>query len=170
VNFKTSQLSSIHIKSQFSCGKDVLDQYLKTRASQDIKRQISVCFVLSDPESIVNGYYTLSSTSIKCNSLPEDLARKYPTSYRNLPATLLGRLAVDIRFHGQGLGKILLIDALYRSYIVSKTAIGSMAVVVDPLDEEAEKFYTYYGFTKIPDNGKMFIPMTQLKALFVNFD
>jgi hypothetical protein len=70
----------------------------------------------------------------------------------------MGRLAVDTRFQGIGLGKLLLIDALFRSYEISKS-IGSFAVVVDPLNEEAERFYPKYGFILLPDSCKMFLPM-----------
>jgi len=88
-----------------------------------------------------------------------------PKSYTSIPTTLLGRLAIDIKSQGKGIGKILLIDALKRSYEIAKE-IGSFAVVVDPIDEEAEKFYQKYGFIKLPDSEKMFIAMNTLKLLF----
>jgi predicted N-acetyltransferase YhbS len=77
----------------------------------------------------------------------------------------MGRLAVDVKYKGQGLGKRLLIDAMKRSYETSNT-IGSMAVVVDPLDEGAEQFYVKYGFIKLPDSGKMFLAMGTIANLF----
>ncbi len=79
--------------------------------------------------------------------------------------TLLGRLATDIKFQGKGIGKILLIDALTRCYEISKS-IGSFAVIVDPLDNDAENFYSRYGFIKLPDSGKMFLTMMTIKSLF----
>jgi len=60
----------------------------------------------------------------------------------------------------------LLLDALKRSFEISATEIGSMAVVVDPLDEEAVRFYEKYGFISLPDSGKMFLPMTTISELF----
>ncbi|MGB3080225.1 MAG: hypothetical protein WBB31_14160, partial [Saprospiraceae bacterium] len=60
-------------------------------------------------------------------------------------------------------GKLLLIDALKKSVLVSKTQVGSMALIVDPIDEEAENFYVKYGFTKIPDSGKMFMTIRKIE-------
>jgi predicted GNAT family N-acyltransferase len=97
--------------------------------------------------------------------VPADLQKKLPKSYTSIPATLLGRLAIDHRFQGKGTGKLLLIDALKRSYKISKT-IGSFTVIVDPLDEEAENFYKKYGFIKLPDSGKMFLAIQTIKILF----
>jgi len=74
-------------------------------------------------------------------------------------------LAIDNRFQKQGIGKLLLIDALKRSYEISKS-IGSFAVVVDPIDNDAEQFYHKYGFIKLPDSGKMFLPMNTIKIVF----
>jgi hypothetical protein len=60
---------------------------------------------------------------------------------------------------------MLLIDALSRCYEISKS-VESFAVVVDPLDEEAENFYTKYGFILLPDSCKMFLPMETVRKLF----
>ncbi|WP_341841204.1 GNAT family N-acetyltransferase [Chitinophaga caseinilytica] len=87
-----------------------------------------------------------------------------PPSYSDLPVTLLGRLAVDKTCQGQRIGELLLIDALFRSYENSKI-IGSIAVVVDPLDEDAVGFYKKYGFVTLPDSGKMFMPMKMIEQL-----
>jgi len=78
---------------------------------------------------------------------------------------LLGRLAIDKKYQGKGIGKILLIDALKRSYGISKE-IGSFGVVVDPIDEEAKNFCRKYDFIELPDSKKMFIATKTLKELF----
>jgi predicted GNAT family N-acyltransferase len=159
-------LSSKHRKSEFSCGNELLDDYLHKQANQDIKRKLSACFVLNDKETnLIKGYYTLSNNSISQESTPIQIQKKLPRSYKSIPTTLLGRLAVDSRFQGKGVGKLLLIDALKRSYEISKT-IGSFAVVVDPIDKDAENFYAKYGFIKLPDSGKMFLPMRTINQLF----
>ena len=97
--------------------------------------------------------------------LPEDIRKKLSASYNDLPATLVGRLAVDLNYQGQGLGELLLVDALNRSLAVSRE-IGSMAVIVDPIDEEALNFYKKFGFMLLPDSGKMFLPMAAVAELF----
>ena len=155
-----------HNRKDFDCGKGLLNNYLKNQAGQDIKRKLSACFVLSEKETNnIKGYYTLSNNSIPLSSFPEYIQKKLPKSYVSIPATLLGRLAIDTKFQGKGIGKIILIDALKRSYEIS-TEIGSFAVVVDPIDEEAEKFYKRYDFIKLPDSKKMFIAIKTLKELF----
>ena len=164
-DYLTIQLTSKHKKSEFTCGNIVLDNYLQKQAKQDIKRKLSACFILSNDKNEIRGFYTLSNAGIKKELIPESISKKLPKAYKSLPVTLLGRLAVNTTNKGQGLGKLLLIDALKRSYEVSKI-IGSMAVIVDPIDENATGFYNKFGFITLPDSGKMFIPMKTIEQLF----
>jgi predicted GNAT family N-acyltransferase len=166
MSYLTNPLQTFHRKKDFDCGKPSLNHYLHIQAKQDIKRKLAACFILADDMNYVKGYYTLSNASIPRNLLPEEIKTKMPPSYNHLPATLMGRLAIDSKYAGQGLGKLLLIDALKRSHETSNT-IGSMAVIVDPLDEEAENFYFKYGFIKLPDSGKMFLAMGTIATLFL---
>ncbi len=159
-------LKNHHQKTNFDCAYDALNNYIKFQAGQDVKRKLTACYVLFDEDSKrIQGYYTLSNNSIPLSNLPEIYKNKLPKNYQSIPAILLGRLAIDKEFQGFGYGKILLIDALKRSYEVSNE-IGSFAVVVDPIDKIAEEFYLKYDFIKLPDSGKMFITMKTLKLLF----
>jgi GNAT superfamily N-acetyltransferase len=162
----TAPLNALHKKENFDCGILLLNQYLHSQAKQDVKRKLSVCFIFTDKDNIVKGYYTLSSTSIKREILPEQISKRLPPSYNNLPATLLGRLAVENKFKGQKIGELLLVDALKKCYESSLTSIGSMCVIVDPIDEKAIQFYEKYGFVLLPDSGKMFMPMQTIGELF----
>lgn len=162
----TELLDKQHHREGFDCGKELLNSYLKFQAGQDVRRKLSACFVLCDKDSkIIHGYYTLCSHSISLHLLPDGIRKKLPPAYTAVPVILLGRLAIDKRQQGRGLGKILLIDALKRSYDISQE-LGSFAVVVDPLDEAAENFYRNYDFITLPDSGKMFIAMKTLQHLF----
>lgn len=166
MNYLTVPLNPDHRKKDFSCGKKVLDNYILYQAGQDIKRKLSACFVLENKETgVIQGYYTLANNSIPSKLVPEKLRKKLPKSYSAIPTTLIGRLAVDNNHQGKGFGKLLLVDALKRSFYASKT-IGSFAVVVDPLDSESEAFYKKYDFIKLPDSGKMFLPMQTITKLF----
>ena len=159
-------LEKKHRKKEFSCGKEMLDSYIKNQAGQDIRRKLSACFVLNDEEKqLIKAYYTLSNSSIPLDIIPEIISDKLPAAYKSIPVTLLGRLAVDSRYQKQGIGNMILIDALKRSYDASKE-IGSFAVIVDPIDREAERFYIAFGFIILPDSGKMFLPMKTVKELF----
>jgi len=163
-DYLTSPLESKHRKSEFSCGNIHLDNYIQKQAKQDIKRKLSACFVMSDENNNIKGFYTLSNAGIPRAVIPEEISKKLPRAYESLPVTLLGRLAINEKNKGQGLGKLLLIDALKRSYKVSKV-IGSMAVIVDPIDENAVKFYHRFGFILLPDSQKMFLPMKTIEQL-----
>ena len=164
MSFITVPLDSSHKKENFCCGKPLLDAYLHKQAKQDVKRRLSACFILPDGNEI-KGYYTLSTAAIERSLLPQEIIKKLPPSYSDLPAILLGRLAVSKSYQGQGLGEMILMDALKRSYFTS-LQVGSMTVIVDPLDKEAVKFYEKYDFISLPDSGKMFLPMATIASLF----
>ena len=165
MSYFTELLNSTHKKSEFDCGQELLDNYLHRQASQDVKRHLSVCFIIADEDDNVKGYYTLSNASIDKELIPDNITDKLPKSYNDIPVTLLGRLARDKNIKGERLGETLLLDALKRSYDTSKT-IGSMAVIVDPIDEEAKNFYLKYGFIELPDSKKMFMTMKAISTLF----
>lgn len=166
MSFETVALNSAHNKKDFLCGKEPLDNYLHAQVSQDIRRRLAVCFVHANDENKVVGYYTLSNDSIPHEILPEEIKKKMPSAYKNLPVTLLGRLAVDKNYRGQRIGELLLVDALKKAHKISSSQIGSMAVVVDPIDEEATAFYSKYGFIELPDSKKMFLLMKTIGDLF----
>ena len=157
-------LNSSLNKKGFKCGKVMLDNYLHTQASQDVKRKLCVVFAMFE-DTTIKGYYTLSNASIPSELMPEGVKKKMPGSYKALPVTLLGRLAIDEKFKGQGLGGIILLDALKRSYEIASQSLGSIGVVVDPLDSEALAFYEKFGFIILPDSGKMFLPMADIAQL-----
>lgn len=166
MSFLTEALNSTHNRANFSCGTAMLNNYFKRQAGQDVRRKLSTCFILADQVSDkIKGYYTLSGNSIPNKLIPASVREKLPKSYVSIPVILLGRLAVDKNYQGQGIGKILLIDSLKRCYKTS-ASIGAFAVIVDPLDMDAETFYEKYGFIKLPSSGKMFLPMKTIEILF----
>ena len=130
-----------------------------------MRRQVAAVFVLvRDGDSTVRGYYTLSSFAIDIESYPPEWARKLPR-YPLLPATLLGRLAVDHSLHGQGLGALLLLNAIDRARR-SSVEIGSTAVVVDAIDGSAAAFYRKFGFLPMAErDDRLFLPMAAVARL-----
>jgi len=161
----TVPLTAAHNRNDFTCGQPLLDDYLRKQARQDVRRRLSACFVWPGENAGIKGYYTLSGASIERKQLPEEWMKKMPPAYTELPVILLGRLAVAASYQGQGLGESILMDALKRSSSVS-SELGSMAVVVDPLDAAAERFYARYDFIRLPDSGKLFLPMAVINRLF----
>lgn len=154
-----------HIRSDFCCGKDSLDNYIYKQASQDLKRRVSTVFVLiDDPELNVLAYYTLCSYNVDVTVLDEALAKNLPR-YPLLPATLLGRLAVDHRQKGRRCGELMLVDALKKS-LNAATKVASLVVIAEALDEEAVNFYIKYGFHQFRQNPmKLYFPMKSVEAL-----
>jgi len=152
-----------HDRSSFSSGVESLDRYFQSQAGQDARKNIAASFVLILPAGAIGGYYNLSSTSLKLAELPIEVARRLPR-YPLVPATLLGRLAVDRRFQGRGYGRFLLADALLRA---ARSEIASFAVIVDAKDVAARRFYERESFLPLPDQPmKLFRPIADLRALF----
>ena len=158
-------LGSQHDRESFTCGVPEIDTYLKKRARQDYKRSISTPYFLSLDDGAIVGFYTLSSLSIKSDCFPPNISKKLPR-YNEMPATLIGRLAVDMKFQQQGYGSVLLMDALCRTWQHAKV-IASLVAIVDAKNDQAKQFYKAYGFEEFPDQkNRLFLPMEQIKKLF----
>jgi hypothetical protein len=163
--YEIGKLNTNHNKRSFCCGSAVLDNYLKTQAKQDIKKNVSISYALTFIHSMdIIGYYTLASISIDVRDLAEEFTRKLP-KYPMLPGILIGRLAIDLTHQGKKLGSFLLIDAFKRSLLISDQ-IGINVVVVDAKDDKAAKFYQRYEFIEFPSNKlKLFLPINTVRAL-----
>lgn len=118
-----------------------------------------------DENRQVLGYYTLSAYGVRVAELPADIAKKLP-KYPLIPATLLGRLAVSRAHQGQKLGRLLLMDALHRSWMNS-TQVASVGVVAEAINEGARRFYLQHEFIAVPGHTrKLFIAMRTIAVLF----
>ena len=163
MNLIIEKLNKDHKKSDFNCDNALLNNYIQKQAKQDVNRDLSACYVLNDSNNRrVLGYFTLSGNSIDRNEFPNELRARMPPSYGNHPTILLGRLAIDNKVKGNGFGSILLMDALKKCVDISES-LGVLAVIVEPIDEEAISFYKKYGFILIPSNNKMFIPIKTIQ-------
>lgn len=112
----------------------------------------------------IAGYVTLSAAQIERAFLPKSQQRNRPDP---VPATLLGQLAVDSAFQGQGHAASLLLFAL-RTALVASEAIGSMGVLTHPLDDEVRGFYGRWGFQDLSFDPRraMFVRMVDLRGSF----
>lgn len=158
-----SVLNRSHNHDNFICGVDDLDSYLKQYVSQDVKRKLAVCYVVADQKSNVIGYYTLSSNNVDLCDLPIDLAKSL--KYAEIPVVIIGRLAVHQEHQGNKLGQTLLIDALKRIVEIS-ALVGNHAVIVDPINDVAVRFYAKFGFIPLKDSRRMFLPIKTIIDLF----
>lgn len=148
VQYRTEPLSERHDRAAFSCGVESLDRYLQRQASQDVSKNVAAAFVITPDGKSIAGFYTLSAHVVNLGDLPENVAKKLPR-YPNIPATLLGRLAVNTEFRGRGIGELLLLDAFQR-VLTNTREVGSAVVVVDAKDERAREFYIRHDFVPLP--------------------
>jgi GNAT superfamily N-acetyltransferase len=158
-------LAKRHERAGFTCGAEALDRYLHQQARQDADKHVAAPFVLIEPPGAeVLGYYTLSASIVDVADIAADLAKKLPR-YPQLPVTLIGRLAVHEQFKGQGLGALLLLDALHRS-LTHAAEIAAMAIVVDAKDDAAANFYRRFDFQPLQrDPRRMYLPMKMVAAV-----
>lgn len=159
-------LDKKHDRRAFSCGNVALDRYLHEQASQDVRRRVATVFVLTEAHGdTVIGYYSLASGSVDLGEWPEAQKKKLPL-YPVVPVSLLGRLALDKRHQGKGLGEYLLMDALWRCSTAARE-IASLAIIVDAIDDKARRFYEHYGFRVFPkQTDRLFLHMQTIQEMF----
>ena len=143
-------LTGSHDRQGFDCGRQELNDWLRQVARQHQEKGLSRTFVatLDEAPNVICGYYALTLAELENRNLPEAWRKKMP---RRIPGVKLGRLAVDKRFQGKGLGDILLVDALTRAQRIYQEA-GGIGLFVDAIDEQAAGYYKRFGFVVMPDN------------------
>jgi len=147
----------------FDCGEASLNEWLRSRALKNEATGASRTFVTVEAESgQVAGYYCLSAGSLALEDAPGRVKRNMPSP---IPVILIGRLAVDKRFTGRGLGASLLQDAVLKGVEASRI-VGARAFIVDALNEDAERFYRRFGFEPMPPAAKraMFLLASDAEA------
>ena len=161
---------SLHRRDGFSCGKESLDAYLKQTARRAQEAGVGRTWVAvdrsEDPDEDgrrpILGYYTVAMASIHLAELPTESRRGLPSQ---VPAARLARLAVATSAQGEGLGRLLLIDALGRIAQASQQ-VTAYAVVLDALDDDAKSFYESYGFLDLTNHPlHLFLPMMTVQRL-----
>jgi ribosomal protein S18 acetylase RimI-like enzyme len=152
-----------HERAAFSCGEPALDAYLQRQASQDVRRRVAQVFVAVRGPASIAGYYSLSAASFQKDELPPALAKRLP--HYPVPAAVLGRLAIDRKQQGRGLGETLLLDAI-RRVVRASTTIAVYAIVVDAKNERAQAFYERYGFRAFASQpSRLFMPLETFEKL-----
>lgn len=157
-------LSAEHQTSAFDCGEVGLDTWLRTEGLAAQKKGTSRVFVLTedtDPDHHVLACYTLSAHLIDREELTPRLGRGMPAQ---LPAVLLGKLAITTSRQGGGMGEQVLFEAIARVAHLSDQ-VGLRYLVVDALQEQAATFYERYGFTRAPNPQALRLVMRVSPAL-----
>ena len=160
---KIEPLDDWHDRDGFESGVDPLDRYLHLQAGQNVRRHVASCFVLIDEGPTPLAYYTLAATLVLLADVPTTMSKRLPR-YPMIPATVLGRLAVDHRHRGRRLGEHMLLDALARTL---RSDIATFAIIVDAKDETAAAFYRAYDFRLLTTSvRRLFLPMAEVARLF----
>ena len=134
-------LAADHELEQFNSGTPPLDEWLKRRARQNEAGGASRTYVIAEGRRVI-GYYSLAAGSVLHATATGRVRRNMPDP---VPAALLGRLAIDQRWQGRGLGSALLRDAVLR-VIGAAGTIGVRTLLVHAISEEAKVFYERQGF------------------------
>jgi len=150
-----------HDRKQFDCKIDALNTYLQRFANQDQKKDLSRVHVLAKDTRII-GYYSISSHSVPTSNLPD---KQQSTHYPYSPFLLLGRLAVDKDFQGQGYGDALIFHA-FKITMDAAEKVGISGMVVDAKDEQAANFYEKFGFKRlIASPNRLVLPLKAISSL-----
>ncbi len=155
-------LTSGHLLDAFDCGKPNLNDWLFRHARQAQGSGSAKTFVVSDGGQVV-GYFSLTVGQVDTLEAPVRVRRgmgQYP-----IPVVLLARLAVDISYQGRGIGVGMLQDAIRRTLVIAEQA-GIRALLTHPIDEEAERFYSRFGFISSPlDAGQLLLLLKDAKKI-----
>jgi len=158
--FEFHPLDKSFDRTQFDCGVIELNNFLKAKARQNQAVGFNRTFVAiesGDDDKKVLGFYSLSMGEIDLSCLPESMLKKLPK--HPVPVARMGRLAVDSGSKGQGIGKLLLVDAMKRVQTAS-LSVGVYALLVDAKDDTAKDFYKKYGFIELTDDAMtLFLPL-----------
>ena len=145
-----AKLETWHLVTSFTSGEPSLGHWLTVHAQKNEVMNASRTYVTLNKREVI-GYYALATGSVMHSLVPRVMKRNMPDP---LPLVVLGRLAVDQRFQGLGIGSDLLQDAIRRTIQVSEIA-GVCSLLVHAISEEAVSFYQKHGFVASP-----FAPMT----------
>lgn len=155
-------LGADHDLGDFDCGAPALNDWLRERALKNESR-FSRTYVVCEGNKVV-GYFCILAGSVERSTAPGKVRRNAPDV---IPVSVLGRLAVDRRYSGRGLGADMLADAMRRIASVSRS-IGIATVLVQAKDENARRFYMACAeFIEYPEDSRtLFLPVETLVAAF----
>jgi GNAT superfamily N-acetyltransferase len=161
--FRLETLRRAHPRRNFSSGERSVDDWLTTKALQHQDKRLSVTKVLLDEAGTIAGYYTLATGQVDFGELPIDLVKHLPR--RMLPVATLAWLGVGRDRQGQGLGRLLLAQALSDCYEAGKT-FAFVAVILDCINDAAKAFYQKWDFRELPGHPyRLYLSANQLDAL-----
>lgn len=161
--YRLERLQRSHPRKSFRCGEERVDEWLAKLALQNQEKHLSVTRVLLDQTDAIAGYYTLATSQVDFSDLPPEAAKKLPR--RVLPVAVLAWLGVNALHQRQGLGHLLLAQALTDCYEAGKT-FAFVAVILDCISEAAKNFYQRYDFQEFPGRPyRLFLGVKHLEEM-----
>jgi len=142
-----ASLAAQHRLEGFDCGKPALNDWLLRHARQAQGSGSAKTFVVAEDDGRVAGYFSLTVGQVDTLEAPERIRKgmgQYP-----VPVVILARLAVSREHQGLGIGVGILQDAIRRTLVIAEQA-GVRAMLTHPIDEDAARFYTRFGFIASP--------------------
>ena len=162
-DFRLERLKREHPRRAFQCGEPTVDDWLATKALQNQEKHLSVTKVLLDSAGAIGGYYTLATGQVDFGDLPAEAARRLPR--RMLPVAVLAWLGVSTAHQGQGLGRLLLAQALRECAEAGRT-FAFIAVILDCVSDAAKAFYQHWDFEELPGHPyRLYLSAKRLEAL-----
>jgi len=152
-------------RTAFACGVDALDDWIRHQAGQAQRKRLASVWIATpeDRPAEMVGYYSLAPMQIAFEDAPPSLRKKLPRY--PITVSLIARLAIDLRWQRQGMGGVLVVDALARSLRASE-AVPTQAVVVHAKDDAAAVYYKSFGFQPFPARPlDLFLPMASVAAV-----
>lgn len=160
---RLERLVKTHRRRNFVSGQEQVDEWLSKKALQNQSKRLSSTKVRVDEDGSIAGYYTLATGQADFGDLPAELTRKLPR--RILPVAVLAWLGVDRSRQGQGLGRLLLAQALRDCYEAGRT-FAFVAVVLDCVDAAAKRFYERFDFAELPGHPwRLYLSVRTLEAM-----
>ena len=157
-----------HDRDGFDSGEPVLDEWLRRYAGQNRRRDTAATWVIADAQDVVVAYASISMTGIDRSAAPEIVAKGAPDP---VPALLLGRLAVDRRYAGLGIGTTLTAHVLATAVELNEKA-ACRAVVVTALNANARSWWERLGFhafdPSTPDQLDLYLLTAEIDATLRN--
>jgi GNAT superfamily N-acetyltransferase len=161
--FRFERLSRAHPRRKFRSAQKKVDDWLATKALQHQKKHLSVTKVLIGPDEGIAGFFTLATGQVDFGDLPAAAVQRLPR--RALPVAILAWLGVSENRQGQGLGRLLLAQALLDCHAAGQT-FAFTAVILDCLDDRAKAFYRQWDFEELPGHPyRLFLGARQLDAM-----
>ena len=163
---KPQKLTKEHDRTSFESGAAELDEWLRKYSWQNMRANNATMYVTTAGDGRVVGYYTITVAGYERGAAPELIAKRAPET---VPCFLLARLAVDLDWHGCGLGWGLLRDSMQRALLLCES-ITAPALLVHARDDEARAFYCHHAeFLQSPlDPLHLFLPMKAIASRLQN--